>query len=242
MHELQPPGAVYQHQGKAQYSPSVGAQQASEHLRANGKASARVRAHKGKEKADSKASGRGREAGGSSAAKSTACRRRRGRLCMQSESACLATAQCALMLLTASAPASEPALSTAYHGTGHNAQSNGERQCWSHLPGRQTRRRGLRKRHRRLPPCAILERSRTLEPQHCIDRHASSPNSISISRPPGSATNHVLAHPASAGGCVHPIRPITRHSLPHPAPAPSAFPTLPPPSISFRSVRTTPQP
>ena len=86
MCELQPPGAVYQHHGKAQCSPSVRSKGTTQ-----GKSQAPGHAQRQSgsgRQADSRAthrasaSGQGRE-GGPSAAKSTACKRRRGRLCMQ---------------------------------------------------------------------------------------------------------------------------------------------------------------
>lgn len=170
MCELQPPGAVYPapRQGAVQ---SERAQQASNsgHV-----ASARARTKAKRE--------RGRQAGRLTAEPHTeraSVRAWQGRLralCsqvdgMQAASWASLHAECstspqkaclchsggsarALMLLLMQ---SQPAVSAfVYHGTGLSAQSNGERHCLPHLPRRQTRGRGLRQRHRRLPPCAIL--------------------------------------------------------------------------------------
>jgi hypothetical protein len=109
----------------------------------------------------------------------------------------------------------------AYHGTCHSAQSNGERQCLPPLLHRQTRGRGLRQRHRRLPPCAIL---RDLEHSNrsaaSIGMHHAQIR-LSVSSLPVNETNQMLAHYARAASvrASHP----SNHLTPAPTPGSSAI-------------------
>lgn len=126
------------------------------------------------------------------------------------------------------------------HGTGLSAQSNGERQCPPHLPHRQTRGWGLRQRHRRLPPCAIL---RDLEHSNRSAASIGMPHAQmrpSIPSLPVNEANQMLARharPASVRAS-HPSNDC--HLLPHPAPSPFAFSPTSLDSIPSRSYNTAP--
>lgn len=112
--------------------------------------------------------------------------------------------------------------------------------CLPHLPHRQTRGRGLRQRHRRLPPCAIL---RDLEHSNrsaaSIGMHHAQmlPSLPSL---PVNETNQMLARNARPAS-VRTTRPSNDcHLLPHPAPSPFAFSPTSLDSIPFRSYNTAP--
>jgi hypothetical protein len=134
---------------------------------------------------------------------------------------------------------------TSNHGTERSAQGNGERRCWSHVSHAVRQEDGGLKSQVSSPSTTALrylERSRTLEPQRCIDRHTSRPKRSSSSSLPACAANEILAQPAS------PASVLASHPSNHPSSAPTpgsiaiCLLRFPPPSISFRSVRTTPQP
>ena len=111
---------------------------------------------------------------------------------------------------------SQPAVSASYHGTDLSAQSNGERQCSPHLPHRQTRGWGLRHRHRRLPPCAILrdlEHSNRSAASIGMHHARKRPSSSGL---PVNETNQMLARHASLAS-VHPPK-VSNHPSPAPTP------------------------
>ena len=116
---------------------------------------------------------------------------------------------------------SQPAVSASYHGTDLSAQSNGERQCSPHLPHRQTRGWGLRHRHRRLPPCAILrdlEHSNRSAASIGMHHARKRPSSSDL---PVNETNQMLARHARAASvrASHP----SNHLTPAPTPGSSAI-------------------
>jgi hypothetical protein len=109
-------------------------------------------------------------------------------------------------------------VSVSYHGTHRSAQGNGERRCWSHVSHAARQEDGGLKSQVSSPSTTALrylERSRTLEPQRCIDRHTSRPKRSSSSSLPACAANEMLAQPASTAS----VR--ASHPSNHPSPAPT---------------------
>jgi hypothetical protein len=107
---------------------------------------------------------------------------------------------------------------TSNHGTERSAQGNGERRCWSHVSHAVRQEDGGLKSQVSSPSTTALrylERSRTLEPQRCIDRHTSRPKRSSSSSLPACAANEILAQPAS------PVSVLASHPSNHPSSAPT---------------------